>query len=187
MENKEVIKKNWKEKIAIFFKFFFEKDKKFNWVAFNSIILIFSGSWAVVSLVNENQNQSKSRINEKITAFDLDNLQTLIQNVSEYSDAAHDYNLILIENNDLLFSSEKEKFKKHVQESRKNYENKRQNVISYLNPSNEYAKKFQEELDSMDDNLASVWKDEEDSFVFSDEMYKEYINEEKKMILDKIK
>lgn len=63
------------------------------------------------SLVNENQNQSKIRVNEKITAFDLDNLQTLIQNVSEYSDAAHDYNLILIENNDLLLSSDHEKFK----------------------------------------------------------------------------
>lgn len=135
------------------------------------------------SLYSDNQNQSKSRMNEKIVAFDLDNLSNLIRSVSDYSDAAFDYNLIIIEESE----RDIEELDASVLEAKKEYLNKRQNVISYLNPLNKYAENFQNDLNEMDKKLESIWSDKDNKFTFNDEMNKKYIQEEKRKILLKVK
>lgn len=173
--------------IGVFFievlRFFFEKDGRFNWVAIGSIAVIVSGGWAVYTLNNDNSNLSKDRMNEHLVKYELDTLTEFKKASADFGEASVNFSSTLI------------KFKldpKDVENNKLNDQNRdsfrkaRQRIVTSINPDNTFSDEIMEDLGKIQEQVLVGGNGKNVTYTFEDEIYLNYIKEEKKIIQNKI-
>lgn len=163
------------------FRYFFEKEGKFNWESLKVVSIIVAVLGVMINISSykgDMENASKNRVNETIAKMQINDLENFKSATREYSKYALE----------LRYEQEnKKETGNKLTETRLEYRKAYMKVISSIDYSNKHAKQIQKNLREMEEQLRSNANGTNVTFMIKDDIMKNYSKEELRLIEEKIK